>query len=92
LEDINSSLQIACTETCDGDVNLTHYIKLVKTYQEKKKGLEEIESQLFKSEASMFMAQMEKDKRLNDLLNNDKKFFGNIEKDDEDDEEDNDNN
>jgi hypothetical protein len=94
LEDINSSLKIACTETCDGDVSLTHYIDLVKTYQVKKKELEEIESQLLKSETSMFitMAQMEKDKRLNDLINNDKKFFGNTERNDEDDEEDNDNN
>jgi hypothetical protein len=44
------------------------------------------------------MAQMEKNKRLNDLLDNDEILFGNIERDDEDDddeeddEEDNDNN
>jgi Na+-translocating ferredoxin:NAD+ oxidoreductase RnfC subunit len=45
LEVINSSFKIACSETCDSNISLNHYIDLVKQYQQKKKELEEIEQQ-----------------------------------------------
>jgi hypothetical protein len=97
LEDINSSLKIACTESCDNKTSLNYYKNLVEQYQQQKKQLEETESLLLKSEASMFitMAQMEKNRRLKDLAEDDKRFYGNTEENDEDkedDEEDNDSN
>jgi hypothetical protein len=45
LEDINSSLKIACSETCDTNIKLNHYRNLVEQYQQKKKQIEEIERQ-----------------------------------------------